>query len=227
MKKLVFGIYVLIGMIISLPIMIVLRILKKDEKLTPLFLSKYFRIMLKVLNVKVKIQGEITYPLGNTLVVSNHLSMLDIVLLTGYVKERMIFISKEENAKVPIISIWMKYNGVIFIPRDNLRESIKRLNKATNYMKNNIPVIIFPQGTRSKDINFKAGSLKFVQKSQGSILPIAIKGTDEILKNKSYSKNIVELTFNEIIPYEDYQNQNLVEVQTNIQELIKKEVNYE
>ena len=226
MKKIVFVVYGLLAMIISLPVMLIFKIMKKEEKFCAFFLAPFFRSLLKILNVKVEIKGEIDYPLKNTLVVSNHASMLDIVLLIGYIKEDMIFVSKQENKKIPILRLWMIICRTIFIKRDNLRNTLKEMKKTTEFLKEEQAVMIFPQGTRdAQNIEFKAGSLKFVKKAKGNILPLAIKGTDLILVNNfSYKKNTIILFANELIPYSESENENLVELQTQIENKIKEQI---
>ncbi len=225
MKKIVFVIYLAIGMLISLPIILVLKIFKKQRSIYKYFISWYFPSILKVLNVKVNVKGALNKPLGNTLVISNHLSMMDIVLIVTFIKQPLIFVSKIENKNIPIIGWWMQMTGAVFINRDNIKQSITELNKTTDYMKNDQPVMIFPQGTRSKDIDFKPGSLKFVLKSKGDILPLSIKGTDQIFNTKFYKKSIVNLHINDLVKYEEYKDQNLVEVQRSLENMIKEQVN--
>lgn len=225
MKKIVFGIYIFFSMIISVFYMIILKVLKKEERFYDLFLKPCFKILLKILNTNVEVEGEIDYPLGNTLVISNHSSLMDIVLFFVYIDDPMIFVSKKENARVPVIGRWMKYHGAIFIDRENIRQSIKSLQSATKYMKENNPVMIFPQGTRdSKNINFKPGSLKFVKSSKGDILTLAIKGTDEVLKGFSYKKTQIKMNIKEILKYEDYKDENLVQVQKELESWVKERV---
>ncbi len=225
MKKIVFGVYIFFSMIISIFYMLVLKVLKKEDRFYDLFLKPCFTLLLKILNVDVNVEGKINYPLNNTLVIANHLSLMDIVVLFVHVNEPMVFVSKIENSKIPIIGSWMKYQGSIFIDRSKVKESIRSLSKATNYMKNNKPVMIFPQGTREdNDINFKPGSLKFVQKSKGDILTIALTNTNKILKGFSYRKIKVDFYVRDILKYEEYENENLVLVQKQLETWVKEKV---
>ncbi len=225
MKKIIFGIYIFFSMIISIFYMVILKVLKKEDRFYDLFLYPCFKFLLKILNVEVDVQGDIKYPLNNTLVISNHLSLMDIVVLFVYVKEPMVFVSKIENSRVPIIGRWMKYHGAIFIDRTKVKESIRSLAKATEYMKENKPVMIFPQGTREeKDINFKPGSLKFVHKSEGDILTIGLTNTNKILKGFSYKKIKVGFFVKEILKFKEYKDENLVLVQKDLESWVKEKV---
>ncbi len=225
MRKIVFGIYIFFSMIISIFYMVILKALNKEERFYDLFLYPCFKLLLKILNVKVNVEGEIKYPLNNTLVISNHLSLMDIVVLFVYIKEPMVFVSKIENSRVPIIGRWMKYHGAIFIDRSKVKESIRSLSKATEYMKNNTPVMIFPQGTREvNDINFKPGSLKFVHKSQGDILTIGLTNTEKVLKGFSYKKINVDFYVKEVLKFEEYKDENLVLVQKQLESWVKEKV---
>lgn len=225
MRIIVFGLYVFLGMIVSLPIMLILKVTKKEEKFFRIFIRPYFKSILLILNVKVDVKGNINYPLGNVLIISNHLSLIDILVLSAVIDQRVIYVSKLENKNIPIISSWMKFNKTIFIDRKNIRQSIMDMNKTTKFMENNEPVLIFPQGTRSTEVSFKPGSLKFVQKSKGDILPIGLYGTNLVFKNKfSYKRKHVVAYINDQIIYDEYKEKNLVEVQKDIENKIKEQV---
>ena len=99
----------------------------------------------------------------------------------------------------------MQAGGHIFVDRRNHYRAMGSMDKAKKSMsKNPRSVIIFPEGTRSKDgkvLPFKKGGLVLAISLDMPIVPIGIIGTRALLKDKfsSVSKNTVKLVFGEPI----------------------------
>lgn len=125
---------------------------------------------------------------GPVLIVSNHQSYFDIPLLVSTIPLPMGFVAKKELGKVPVISKWMHLIECSFIDRKDLRQSLKAIQQAQKNLKNGQSMVIFPEGTRSKQNQmsaFKPGSLKLAQKAQVPILPVAIQGTCDIFETNN------------------------------------------
>lgn len=225
MRYIVFLLTCIIGAIISLPMMLFFKIIKKEKEFNKYFLRPFFGFMLKILNVKINIHGDIDRTFSHTMVVANHTSLFDIVLLTSQIRSRMIYVSKKENTKIPVISWWMMMNETIFIDRDNLKQSLKKMSKASEYLLEGENIMIFPQGTRDvENINFKSGTLRFAQKGEADIWPIAIKGPNKIFEGLGYKRKEIDLYLFDVIKYEDYKDENIKEVQANIESMIGDKV---
>ncbi len=134
---------------------------------------------------KVKVVGKENIPKDEpVLFVSNHQSNLDIPILLGFIDKPKAFVAKVEMSKFPVLSTWMKLINCIFIDRGNARESLKAIKAGIKLLKGGYSLVIFPEGTRSKDGNlmeFKPGSLKLATKSGVPIVPVTIKGANEIM----------------------------------------------
>ncbi len=223
MRKIIFVFVLIINSIVSLPLMLIFLIFRSHLGFYKVFIRPSFKFILFCLNVKINIEGELPEDLDNTLIISNHTSMIDVLVLVSIFKPRLQFVSKYENRWIPIIGWWMIMNDTVFIRRDNLKQSIKELTKVTKALKDNKTFMIFPQGTRNvNEINFKPGSLKFVQKAKGDILPLSLKGPNEVLKGFGFSKKEINIKVFDVIKYEDYENENLVVLQNEIENKIKE-----
>lgn len=139
---------------------------------------------------EIKVIGEENIPKDKpVLFVSNHQGNFDIPILLGFIEKPKAFVAKEELEKFPLVSTWMKYMNCVFMNRNNSRESIKAINEGIKILKEGYSLVIFPEGTRSKDGNlgeFKAGALKLATKSGVSIIPVTIKGSNQIMKKGSF-----------------------------------------
>jgi 1-acyl-sn-glycerol-3-phosphate acyltransferase len=115
---------------------------------------------------------------------ANHQSQFDIFVLQGFLGVDFRWLAKKELFTVPIWGPAMRRAGYIPIDRSHGRQAIKSLDEAAQKIAAGTSVIIFPEGTRSKDgklHDFKAGAMILAVKSGVPIVPVAILGTYEIL----------------------------------------------
>ena len=138
---------------------------------------------------KVKVTGKENLPSsGNICFVSNHQGLFDIPLILGFSGMHTGFVAKRELFKIPVLSQWMKEIPCTFIDRRNPRKAIQTFQKSAELIKKGNPMVIFPEGTRSRSNkigDFHLGSLKLPIMAEATIVPLAIKGSWQIYeKNK-------------------------------------------
>ncbi|MDZ7681134.1 MAG: lysophospholipid acyltransferase family protein [Fodinibius sp.] len=119
-------------------------------------------------------QQKITQP---TIVVANHQSFLDLPMLY-LLPWSMKWVAKKDLFKIPIFG-WIVYmTGQIAIDRQSMR-SVQKIDKLVAPIKNGIPAMIFPEGTRTQDGElqpFKNGAFKLAKRYNFNILPIVLDG---------------------------------------------------
>lgn len=146
--------------------------------------------LLALAGAKVEVSGAENIPQnGAVLFVCNHQGAFDIPLMIAYLTKPFGFIAKDDLSKLPLINRWMKMLKCVFIKRNNPREAIKAISRGVETLKKEHSLLIFPEGTRSKDGNllpFKAGSLRLAVKANVSIIPITIKGSKNLMKKSSF-----------------------------------------
>lgn len=149
----------------------------------------YARVILWISFVKVTIEGrENLAPGQNYVFAANHNSVFDILVLLAYLPIQFRWLAKEELFKLPIFGWSMTLAGYIPINRSNAREGVRSLERAAQKLREGASVIIFPEGTRSRDgriQDFKRGGFTLAVKSGLPILPVAISGTHEVLPAKT------------------------------------------
>lgn len=139
--------------------------------------------------VFVKAVGKENIQKGQSyVVVANHQSLYDIVVLYGWLGIDIRWIMKKELRKVPGLGIACEKIGHIFIDRSNSKRAIESLDSAKQKLVDGTSVIFFPEGTRSKTGElggFKKGAFKLASDLGLPILPVTIAGTREMLQTKS------------------------------------------
>jgi 1-acyl-sn-glycerol-3-phosphate acyltransferase len=115
---------------------------------------------------------------------ANHQSQFDILALQGFLGMDFRWLAKKELFKVPIWGPAMRRSGYIPVDRSHGRQALKSIGEAAQKISAGTSVIIFPEGTRTRDgkmQDFKSGAMVLAIKSGVDIVPVAIKGTYEIL----------------------------------------------
>ena len=117
--------------------------------------------------------------------VANHQSMFDISPIAWYLRGyNPVFVSKIELSRgTPSISYNLRKSGAALVDRNDIRQAIGELARLGNQLKKGgCSVVIFPEGTRSRDGKpkpFAAGGLNILLRKcpDALIVPIAICGT--------------------------------------------------
>lgn len=121
--------------------------------------------------------------------VSNHTSMLDIILMLGRLKARAGFVAKIELLFVPVINVMIAMTHSVFINRRNLRASINAIHKAGENIRKGHSMVIFPEGTRSKTgeiAQFKHGAFRMATESGACVVPITVKGLRDSFEDRKH-----------------------------------------
>lgn len=123
---------------------------------------------------------------------SNHQSNFDIPVLLGHLKVQFRWLAKMELFKIPIFGHAMRKAGYISIDRNKRESAFKSLKNAARKIKSGVSVLIFPEGTRSRDGKirpFKKGGFIMAIDSGAPIVPIVISGTRSIMTKGSIKIN--------------------------------------
>ncbi len=140
-------------------------------------------ILMHLLHVKIKVNGE--FPNEKYLVVGNHRSNFDPIIMMNISDEAFICISKKETFKFPFVGNLIRAAGYLSLDRENNREAIKTLSKASEILSTDTAIVcIFPEGTRNKTsetlLEMHAGSFKPALKAGKKTVVCSIKGSDKI-----------------------------------------------
>ena len=158
------------------------------------------RGILFVSRIKVTVNGLANIdPTQSYVYMSNHQSNFDIPVLLAYLPVQFRWLAKAELFKIPIFGRAMRGAGYVKIDRFNQEAAFESLNEAARKMKNGVSVMIFPEGTRSRDGNirsFKKGGFIMALDAAVPIVPVVLKGTWTIMDKSSLRINTGEVSLN-------------------------------
>ena len=137
-----------------------------------------------------KIEGEEKISRNQSyVIISNHQSILDILLLDN-ISGDYRWISKAENFRVPILGLSMRMANYISIERGNKESAVRMFDEARRSLERNISIMMFPEGTRSKTdalLPFKTGAFQLAMRTDKPILPVVVDGTGAVLPKHGYT----------------------------------------
>ena len=139
--------------------------------------------------VFVKVKGrENIDPKQSYVIVVNHQSAYDIIILYARLGIYFKWLMKKEIRKIPGIGFGSQAIGHILINRSSTKAAIETINYAKSKIKDGTSMLIFPEGTRSRThdmLPFKKGAFWFAFDLNLPILPVTINGTREILPSET------------------------------------------
>lgn len=147
------------------------------------------RIVLRAAGVRLVIhQAAPLDPKRPYIFMANHLSAADIWSLFAAIPFPVRFIAKKQLAKIPLVGWAMRIGRFIFIDRQNASAAHRSIDEAARRIHDGASVMIFPEGTRSRDGKlgpFKKGGFHLAVNSGADIVPVGIRGTREVMPKGS------------------------------------------
>jgi 1-acyl-sn-glycerol-3-phosphate acyltransferase len=134
---------------------------------------------------RVRVRGLENVERGRAyVVVSNHLSMMDIPLMY-FMPLSFKWVAKKEVLRWPLFGLVMRMHGDIAIERGTGAAARKMTNRGRSYLDAGTSVIVFPEGTRSRSGRvgrFHEGAFLLAKAAGAAVLPCAIEGTGSAMK---------------------------------------------
>lgn len=158
-----------------------------------------------------------------TIIVANHQSMNDIPPIIWFMRRFHVkFISKMELGKgIPSVSYNLRHGGSVLIDRKNPVQAVNAIKKMANYIEtHNRGVVIFPEGSRSRDGNpkrFKTKGLATLLEHAPNaiIIPITINNSWKLLRYGKFPMGIgthITFTFHKTLKVSDYPADELIKI---------------
>ncbi|MEK6598914.1 MAG: lysophospholipid acyltransferase family protein, partial [Deltaproteobacteria bacterium] len=137
--------------------------------------------------------------------------------LQGFIPIQFRWVAKKSLFKIPIIGWSMSLAGYVSIDREKAGSAYKSIERAAEKVKKGASVLIFPEGTRSAAGNllpFKRGGFLLAIKSGVPIVPVSIRGTENLMKKESIliRPGAVKVVIGKPIPVSDADEKLLMEM---------------
>src|ERR1017187_2279020 len=159
--------------------------------------TRLYRVVMWILRTGVRAAGirvEVTglehVPAGvSCIFLSNHVSNLDPPVIFPVLPGQSSVLLKKELMRIPILGTAMRMGKFVPVDRGNVRESAKAsVAAAAVALKSGLHILIFAEGTRSKDgrlATFKRGPFYLAMDTGAPIVPLVISGTQTMMRKHS------------------------------------------
>ena len=138
--------------------------------------KQWARDCLRIFNVELEVQGEPQVE-GPLLVVSNHISWLDILVLLAV--QPVNFISRIENAKWPVLGYLIRGSGTIFVARESKRDTARVVAQIAQYLETQRGMVaFFPEGRTSAGTGVAHFHGNMLQAAIDSAVPVQALALD-------------------------------------------------
>lgn len=177
----------LIGLYSFFSLLLVIVMMYFFRQKIPLIRRYWALSMIKLIGADIETSGRLD-PDADLLLL-NHNSMLDILLLDYLHPKDIAWVANIKLANVPVFGWIFKFPNLILIDPKK-RSSLKILmDRAGQELVNKRPIGIFPEGTRGDDneiADFQKGGKILAEKHQLKVQPIVLTGTRERLDTKKF-----------------------------------------
>jgi len=157
--------------------------------------------------------------------VANHLSLLDILVLFRLFTHYK-WVSKVENFRIPFIGWNMRLNNYIALRRGDRSSVVQMVRQSLAALAQGSSIMMFPEGTRSADgrmRSFKTGAFEIALAAKRPILPIAIEGTSRALPKRGLvlqGRHPIRVTILDPLPYAAFAGQEVDELTARVRTII-------
>jgi 1-acyl-sn-glycerol-3-phosphate acyltransferase len=142
------------------------------------------RVFLRLAAMPLRVRGEETLPPGQCVVVCNHASYLDGIVLTAALPARFGFVIKREAAAVPLAGAVLRRLGSEFVERFNRARGARDARRLLRTAISGSSLVFFPEGTFTKRpglLKFHTGAFVAAVRAGCPVVPAVVRGTRRAL----------------------------------------------
>lgn len=142
------------------------------------------RAWLLLSGIPFRVRGREQLPTEPVVVICNHASYLDGILLTAALPARFTFLVQHGAGEWPYIGLVLRRMGVCFVNRGSAREAAKATKELIDRIKGGESFAIFPEGTfRAAPVllPFQSGAFLIAARAGVPVVPAVLTGTRRLL----------------------------------------------
>jgi 1-acyl-sn-glycerol-3-phosphate acyltransferase len=178
--------------------------------------------------IKVHVVGRDLIPAnGNFIIVVNHASFFDVpATMSVFPRARIMF--KQGMSWIPLWGWALRLGHHIAVDRGRGTKAMKSLERAVNAIKAGGSVVLFAEGTRSRDGHlqpFKRGAFQLAARTGVPILPVVLNGTFAIQPKGTFDirPGTIEMIIGEPVPTEGVSTREQeIALMATVQEVFRK-----
>ena len=147
----------------------------QKRKLRNKSLQFFSKLALQVLQIKVNLQTIADAKHSSHLIISNHTSYVDVIVLAA--RAPYTFVTSKEIEADPFLGSICRFAGCVFVERRKIRQLYQEIEELSVLLDQGISIVIFPEATSSNGslvLPFKRALLEAAFRTQKNLLPFCI-----------------------------------------------------
>jgi 1-acyl-sn-glycerol-3-phosphate acyltransferase len=153
--------------------------------------KSYSAVALRLFGITLETRGLSRVDRGTPYVfMSNHVSHVDSPALALSIHHPLHWVFKKELSRIPVFGWVLLSLGQIMVDRTDASQAREALASAASGLAGNNSVLIYPEGTRSKDGKLqplKKGGFFIAVRAGLAIVPVRVSGSRDIVPSGSLS----------------------------------------
>jgi 1-acyl-sn-glycerol-3-phosphate acyltransferase len=183
LRRVLFGTYAwlefTLGVLLGLPVLLLTPGLSRRRRMV----RTLARTALRLAGMRVRLGGPMPLPTP-CILVANHCSYIDGVVLTAALPPNFSFVIKREMARFPLAGTLLRLIGSEFVDRTGRRQGARDMRRLLRNAASGQALAFFPEGTFSPEVgvlHFHIGAFAAAARARMPVVPVAIRGTRHIL----------------------------------------------
>jgi 1-acyl-sn-glycerol-3-phosphate acyltransferase len=151
-------------------------------------LRRLAQLFFRASRTRVEVEGGAAWPAAGV-VVANHCSYLDGLVLSAVLPGEPVFVAKRELAEQLVAGPFLRALGAIFVDRLAPEIAVEDARRAVAAARTDRQLVFFPEGTFTREPGlrpFRMGAFAVAAEVGLPILPVAIRGTRSILRSDQW-----------------------------------------
>ena len=134
--------------------------------------------------------------LGTMIVVANHASYADSILLTAVLPSRFRYVAKQELLHNPALAVPLRRLGCAFVERFDSARGVEDTRELERLAQAGASLVFFPEGTFRREpglMSFRLGAFQCAARSRLPVVPLTLVGTRSLLRDGQWRPRRGEL----------------------------------
>jgi len=188
-----YGVYALILFAVWIVPVWIAVYLAPSRRAAAAITSSALRVYLALIGCRVEVRGRENLASASggaaRVLVCNHTSYADVLVLMAAIGVNYHFVAKSEVRDMPFIGTFLRKLGHFAFDRSNQRARLQQEEQIENALQHGESVLVFPEGTFTPQEGvrpFHLGAFKAAVHTHRPIVPLALQGTRQLLRDGSY-----------------------------------------
>jgi 1-acyl-sn-glycerol-3-phosphate acyltransferase len=180
-----------------LPWLILWTLVTKNPDVMYQTAMKAIRLMLRMVGIRVHVEGLENVPPCVCIFAANHISAIDPLAFIPAIPRRVAILVKKELFRIPVFGAAMKAAQFVPVDRSDRESAAASVDLSVEQLKHGTSFAIYPEGTRSPDGRLrplKKGVFIMAVGAGVPIVPVSIAGAQKIMQKGTWKVSAGDVT---------------------------------